>query len=116
MMLVTFFSLYSFEGVGSPQFSFPHTDKIVHFIFYFGACILGVFFLREQFRANIPLENALLIMIVATVIFGICIEIIQHTLTENRTGDVFDVLANTLGSIFGAAVQKYLFLNKRQLK
>jgi len=116
MVFVTFSSLHSFEGVHTPRFEIPHVDKIVHFTFYFVACILGVLFLRERMRGKISMHKALLIMVFSTIIFGIFIEVLQHTLTVNREGDFFDGLANTLGSLSGIIALKAYFYGKRQLK
>ncbi len=115
-MFITFSSLYSFEGVHVSRFNIPHTDKLVHFTFYFVACILGVFFLRERTGGKMRLRKALLIMVLVTVAFGLLIEVLQYSLTAKRTGDVFDGIANTVGSFCGAMLTKFYFSDKRGLK
>lgn len=55
-------------------------------------------------------------MLVATIIFGILMEIFQFYFTTERTGDIFDVLANSTGSFGGAIATKFFFSGKRQLK
>ncbi len=55
-------------------------------------------------------------MVFATMVFGILIEVIQHIYAIQRTGDVYDALANSMGSICGALAVKFFFLRKRQLK
>lgn len=115
-MFVTFSSLYSFEGVHVSRFNIPHTDKIVHFTFYFVACILGVLFLRERTASKIQLRKALLIMALATIGFGMLMELLQYSLTAKRTGDILDGLANTVGSLCGAMALKSFFSGKRRLK
>ena len=116
MVFVTFSSLYSFEGVHTSRFQIPHLDKIVHFTFYFIACILGIFFLRERSQGRTSLQKSLWIVLFSTIAFGILIEIIQHTLTVNRMGDFLDGVANTLGSLCGVLALKIFFYGKRQLK
>ncbi len=116
MVFVTFSSLYSFSGIGTPSFNIPHFDKAVHFMFYFVACVLGVFFLRERSKGKINLVKTLIAMVFATVVFGILIEVIQHNYTVQRMGDVYDALANSTGSICGALAAKLFFSRKRQLK
>jgi len=116
MMLVTLSSLHSFEGVHTPRFQIPQLDKIVHFAFYFVACVLGVFFLRERSQGAMRLNKAIWVMVFSTISFGILIEIIQHTLTVNRMGDFLDGIANTLGSLCAAIALKVYFFGKRQLK
>lgn len=115
-MFVTFSSLHSFEGVSTTRFDIPHLDKAVHFTFYFVACILGVLFLRERSNAAIALKKSIWIMMIATVAFGILMEILQYSFTVNRMGDYLDAMANTLGSFGGAIASKVYFSGKRQLK
>lgn len=116
MVFVTFSSLYSFEAIDPPKFEIPHLDKIVHFTFYFVACILGVFFLRERTSGKLQLKKALLCMVFATIAFGVLIELLQYYLTTLRTGDVLDGLANSIGSISGGMLMKLYFSGKRRLK
>lgn len=116
MMFVTFSSLHSFEGVHTPRFNIPHLDKIVHFTFYFVACVLGAFFLRERSQGALSLKKSIWIMLFFTIAFGVLMEILQYTLTDNRTGDYLDAIANTMGSLCGAVVIKIIFYGKRQLK
>ena len=115
-MFVTFSSLFSFSGIDTPSLEIPHLDKVVHFTFYFAACLLGVFFLREQTRGEIPLKKALIIMLLATIAFGILMEVLQYTLTTERTGDILDGIANTVGSFCGALLMKFYFSKERSLK
>lgn len=116
MMFVTFSSLYSFDGVHISRFNIPHIDKIVHFTFYFVACVLGVFFLRERAGGKIQLRKALLIMTLLTISFGILMEVLQYSFTTQRSGDILDGLANTVGSFSGAIFTKFSFSGKRRLK
>ena len=116
MVFVTFSSLYSFKGLKPPSFSIPHADKLVHFTFYFVACILGIFFLRELSKGKMMFKQALLSMVISMICFGVIIEVIQHIFTLNRTGDIMDALANSAGAICGAAVVKYLFFKGQALK
>ncbi len=115
-MFVTFFSLFSFENTEPPKIDIPHLDKAVHFTFYFVACILGVLFLREFSKGNMKLIRALVLMAVGTIFFGAVMEMMQHTLTENRAGDYVDAFANAFGSLSGAFVMNWFFSAKRGLK
>ncbi len=114
MVFITYSSLTSFSGVdtGFLGFEIPHADKIVHFISYFTAAFLGVFFLREQGRWSLKLSTSLLLMFVVTVVYGIIIEVLQYSMTTDREGDLFDALANGFGSLFGVLTSKLLFNRK----
>lgn len=116
MVFVTFSSLYSFNNVETPSFDIPHLDKVVHFTFYFVATILGVLFLRERLKSKIGLIKAIVYMVIATILFGVVIEFIQLLCTENRSGDILDGLANSLGSLCGAFVMKRVFSRESRLK
>jgi len=118
MVLITFSSLFSFSGFNNSERSIniPHFAKVVHFVFYFVACILGVFFIRERTKGKMKLQKALLIMCIATIIFGIVIEVLQYAITVDRMADLFDALANSLGSLCGAVLMKGLFSDKTELK
>lgn len=116
MVFITFSSLSSFEDIDSPRFDIPHLDKAVHFTFYFMGTVLGVLFLRERTRGAMKLTKAILIMLFATIFYGILIEFFQYLFTAERTGDVLDGLANTMGSLCGALLMKFYFSRKRGLK
>ena len=116
MMFVTFFSLFSFSGIGTPRLGIPHIDKAVHFTFYFVACILGVLFLRERTRGALNLKRALIIMLLSTIAFGILMEVFQYSFTTDRSGDILDGIANTVGSFCGAFLVKFFFSKEKWLK
>ena len=116
MMFVTFSSLFSFGEVKPPKIDIPHLDKAIHFTFYFVACITGVFFLRERYKGSMNFRKALLVMVVFTVVYGIIIEVLQYTMTENREGDFLDAMANALGGFCGAIATKWYFSTQRGLK
>lgn len=114
--IITFLSLSSFEDLDTGGLNIPHLDKVVHFIFYFVAAILGSLFLKENSKGLLnPLKAALLATIFA-VIYGIVIEVIQSVFTQNRSGELFDVLANSLGAFCGAGLIIILFSGKTPLK
>ena len=116
MGFVTFSSLYSFKGAYASRFSIPNADKLVHITFYLVACILGIYFLRERTKGNMPLKRAMLSMLVFMICFGAIIEVVQDAVTLNRTGDVLDALANTLGAFCGAVFCTFPFTGKRSLQ
>lgn len=74
-------------------------DKVLH-AFAYGT--LSLFWLIATQKLNKQF-----IVLSSCVIYGTVIEFLQSELTNYRTGDLYDVLANTLGVIFG-----YLFFEK----
>ena len=89
---------------------------MVHFIFYFVAAVLGSLFLNETNKAKSKLTKYLTILAFSLIFFGIIIEVIQGTMTANRSGDVFDALANSVGTILGIMAILALFYRQRGLK
>ena len=116
MLLITILSLYSFEGFDTKKISIPHLDKLVHFVFYFIAAILGSMLIKERTKGQFNLSGTVIISMVVVIIYGIVIEVIQNTFTNYRSGDLYDVLANSLGAFFGGGIIFILFLGKTPLK
>ena len=116
MVFVTFSSLYSFEGSGLSMFNIPQGDKVVHFIFYFVAAVLGSLFIIETKEVKSVLIKNLKLLALLLIFFGIIIEVIQEGMTINRSGDVFDALANSLGVILGIIGIFTQFQGQRGLK
>ena len=85
----------------------PFKDKLVHFIFYFVFVVLWCFGLHKTDKIKILL---------IAVVYGIIIEILQYVLTENRTADFYDVLANSSGAFlafFVFPIIKKIFLRQK---
>lgn len=101
-IVITVLSLVTIKETPSFVLQLPFKDKIVHFIFYFVFVILWCFSLLQ-------IKNNLRFKILLTAVFyGIIIEVLQCVVTENRTADFYDVLANTLGAIVAFIIFPYL--------
>lgn len=116
MALITLLSLITFPEDDGPKIEIPNLDKAVHFTFYFVAALLGCLFVRERTSGRVRLNKAILIISIAVILYGIIIEVLQSTYTTERTGDFYDVVANSIGAFAGAYIIKRLFSGKRQLK
>lgn len=76
----------------------PHTDKLVHFGLFF---ILAFLLARSWLFLGNPTRLLLFIIIPATnIAYGIVLEWIQSHMSY-RSGDIFDLFADGLGSCFG---------------
>jgi VanZ family protein len=76
-----------------PFLNIPHFDKLVHFSLFFVLCI----FLFKPFK-KLKLKHYYLAP--ATSIFlGLLLEISQQYITNTRSSDLFDFLANTAGIV-----------------
>lgn len=116
MMFVTFSSLYAFKGTHVGFFNFSYGDKIVHFIFYFIAGVLGLMYLSKAESDDSLQRTKLLKLVIFLILFGTVIEVIQETFTATRTGDIADALANSIGAICGVFIINALFYGQRRLK
>ena len=93
-------SLAKIEGVESSVFNY---DKLLHAFAY---CTLSFLWLCA-------INNSRRTILICTVgvIYGIVIELLQMLLTNDRSGDVYDALANTTGVLIGYFLYKTLAKN-----
>jgi glycopeptide antibiotics resistance protein len=85
-----------------------HFDKIVHFGMFAGVVFLagwGIFKDRKQVSGA-----TLIALVMFAAGFGLAIEFIQKYWAIGRSFDLFDLLADSLGAIFGAGFLR-LFIN-----
>jgi len=86
--------------------SIKNIDKLFHATAYFFLTFSWFLAYRHQNKKNI--------ILIACIIFGIIVEILQSTLTSYRTGDFFDILANVTGTVLALILYNY-FLKKNTL-
>jgi len=92
-----------------------HFDKFVHFGLFGGIVLflsLGIYWQKKHIS---PVTLLLLVFVAAG--YGLVIEFIQKYWAINRSFDMYDVVADTLGAIAGVWVFKlvrYLFFTDRQ--
>ena len=99
--------------------TFPNEDKLVHFLMYFGFAFVLLWdsFNRFGFAISRQKKIMLLLIIGLPVIWGGSMELIQAFFTTTRTGDWLDELTNTIGTIAGFFVGKWIlpkFLKNKQ--
>lgn len=92
---LTVFSLINLGGIPSLGSSFD--DKIYHFVAY----ALFTLLLYNYLNA-VSMKNSIFYTILFATGYGILMEILQNLLTESRESDIYDIVANFLGIIFGA--------------
>ncbi len=74
-----------------------NSDKIIHTTAYFIFCSLWIIFLYYKGLKKRPLNTVLWISALWSLFFGMVIEILQYDLTTYRTGDYYDMIANSTG-------------------
>lgn len=89
------------EGV--PNFNCSYTDKFEHAFAY---AVISFFWMLSYKLGKVPLSSLSLFLII--IAYGIIIELLQLSLTSHRTGDLMDVMANSIGVIMGCVFLKIL--------
>jgi VanZ family protein len=108
---VVLFFIIAIPGSSIPDsrlFQIPHFDKIIHAGIFFILGFLSVYGFTKQGDSTILKNYAYTSAVVFCVIYGGITETIQHFFITERSGEIADILANTLGSIAGVAVFYYL--------
>lgn len=92
-----------------PRVTIPHFDKLVHFGLYFILAVLTwCGWTRQNFFAALRANPAIKIILLLAL-YGMAIEILQGTLTPDRSFDLGDELANSCGAMTGTLVAKFIF-------
>lgn len=92
---LTAFSLINLGGTPSLGSSFD--DKIYHFVAY----MLFTLLLYNYLNA-VTVKNSIFYTILFATCYGALMELLQNLLTESRISDIYDIVANFFGIIFGA--------------
>ena len=106
VICITTLSLTSFNSF--PKIAPVNSDKYVHFVFYF---ILTLLLVLNALNKT-TLRKVVVFSFLATVFYGIIIEILQGVLTEDRKPELADVLSNTVGSFLASI---FILLNRKRL-
>jgi len=78
---------------------FIPTDKIVHFLMYFGLSIVASFNYIYDKKGKIIILKLIAFAILVPILYGGLIEILQAEYFTERSGDWYDFLADILGSL-----------------
>ncbi|MCM5661875.1 VanZ family protein [Galbibacter mesophilus] len=99
---ITVGSLLSGNMVREVDTGFDIPDKLVHGIFYFGNTLLFYLYFRKT-----SLKNEIIKVSVFSFLYGILIEVLQHVMPYERSFDVKDILANTVGILIAIFLIKF---------
>ena len=112
LLLIIYISLDSNPLDINSIILFEGADKLIHFIMYFVLCsayIIDYAKSRMPHHTKIGPEISFGCLCIA---IGMLLEIMQATITEFRTFDTYDLIANTLGAIVGFLVMHFYGLHK----
>ena len=103
-------SLYNISSTSLQRFYFfENEDKLIHFLMYFGVSIA---FLFEHYIKSSKTDTGFFLFNLYPILLGGFIEIMQSVLTNYRSGDWHDFLADVFGVIF-ANIMFFLIKNNK---
>jgi VanZ family protein len=82
-----------------------HLDKWQHCFAYLVLTFFWLFAFYKKEKKHL--------IIFCCILFGILIEVLQYTITNYRTGDYLDVVANSSGVLFGFFIFNQVFKKNR---
>ena len=98
---VLIFVLCTMPPSDVPKFKIPYFDKFAHFgIFFVQSILLSLLF---NFQTKKSYFQIILLSTLMAFIYGGLIEILQ-SIFFNRTGDLYDLIADVMGGFFGAMI------------
>ena len=100
-LLILALSMMNMNGV--PTIKYNHIDKFEHAFAY---AVMSFFWFVSYQVGKIKIKFLNLVLII--IAYGVLIEIMQWKLTTSRTGDLLDVMANTIGVVLGCVIFKIL--------
>ncbi|MEM7376910.1 MAG: VanZ family protein [Pseudomonadota bacterium] len=92
--MIAVIALLTLSPSDSPLLVFSLWDKAMHF---FGHAALSAWYALGVGRERVPT------LLLAVVVFGVILELAQHCV-PGRASELWDVVANSLGAIAGAAL------------
>ena len=95
---ITIASLVSLSNM--PRVNVLGKDKTIHFLFYFVLTLTWNFALQKKYK-NWALKYIIVFVVIG---YGIVIEVLQEVLTKTRQADLYDVIANSAGTLVALIV------------
>ena len=92
-----------FPGKSVPGTSLFSMDKAVHVAMFAILSLLLVIGLRKQRSFLLWKTNAKRISLTISIVVGAVLELLQN-LSADRTPDIYDIMANTVGAVIGLLV------------
>lgn len=106
---IVYASFMPSSGMSKKLYLFQHQDKVIH------ATIYGIFiwiFLHNYSQQNTITTQRKIICIIIIALMSLLIEFLQPILSD-RTFDIYDFVANSVGLIFGAIAIRFLYVSKK---
>ncbi len=103
LILVAVLSLIPGNKLPHPKYIIPHFDKLVHAGMYFTLCIFAI----APF-AKVRVGKGYWAAFITSIAFGGIFEILQETITVNRSGNLYDFIANTCGALLALFAYRFV--------
>jgi len=110
-MIILFLSASSGVKIPDALSDFKGTDKLGHLVIYAVLSVLTLAGASKSPRISLTKSNELLIVGVCSV-YGFLMEILQFACFPGRYFEVFDIIANIIGSFTGLLVFKFFITKK----
>ena len=90
-------------------------DKVVHVLMYATFAFLCIWGYRSQYVTHDDAyrKRAVLLAAVISILYGGITELMQEFLVPSRTGDWFDFLADSVGTLLGISIFCIFFRKKK---
>jgi|TARA_B110000459_G_C16271688_1_gene342364 VanZ family protein len=98
LLTIVFTSILSFISIDASTAKILIQDKLLHVLAFFVISFLA-------YASDFKIKR--IILFVVLILYGLLIEVIQNSL-EYRTFELYDLLSDTIGIIFGYIAWKYL--------
>ena len=72
----------------------------------------GYAFFRNRKKSIGPMKNQLMLIVIASIIYGIAMEFVQKYFVANRSFEVGDIVADTAGTLVGAWFVRTRYIKK----
>lgn len=87
-------------------------DKIVHVGMFAGLVFFWCGFIKKNEKIFTAMQQIFVWIALGGCVYGIVMEFVQKYFIPNRSFDIVDILADTIGSIAGLVVATKLFAKK----
>ncbi|MFN4122321.1 MAG: VanZ family protein [Flavobacteriales bacterium] len=95
-------------GKDMPEINIVNFDKAAHFLVFGLLCFLWLRFVWQFKLTQQGKKSSVLIVALAIIFYGGFMEVLQGVFYADRTADVFDFIANSLG-VITAVVISFMF-------
>ena len=87
------------DSTSIPSIGSEFDDKIYHFLAYLCFTLISYNYIKRT-----TVSHKYVVIICCLLSYGIVIEVLQGSLSNTRVSDFFDVVANSIGIVFGIVV------------